>query len=888
LIKVPAKYFFIIGIFVLFTGCSTKRNTLLSRSYHNLNTHYNVYFNGSESFRKGVKKVNDAFVDNYSEILPVFTYEDEKALAVAAGEMDRAALKSTKAITVHSITAKPNFKNKSMTKEQRDFYNQKEFNKWIDECYLMIGKSHFYRHHYDMAIETFNYILSNYDKTNSKLETMIWLARADNEIEEYNESEKLLASLASNKKLSRKLMVEALATYADFYIKQEDYSGAIPKLKLAIEKCRNKHQKTRYMYILAQLYQATDNNALASEMYLGVVKKNPPYEMAFNAKINLAGTYETGSGNAEKIKSQLRKMLRDSKNKEYLDQIYYAIGNIEYKENKIPEAVRDYTLSSNNSVKNDHQKAMSCVALADIYYSMPKYVLAGCYYDTALLVIDENYPNYSMIQRKAKNLSSLVKNINIVKNEDSLQRIAKMSEKERFAIIDDLIAKVKLAEIEAQNEEAQRKQNIAFSNSQSSSSSTGSTTTTGKWYFYNPSTMGFGQTEFQTKWGRRKLEDNWRRKNKKVVAVSADEEEKEDAESTDNSNGTKKSTKKYDNKSREYYLANLPLTDSLMIVSNEKVKNALFNIGSIYADELQEAKLSAEAFEELMRRFPESDFSQAACFELYNLFTKLGNKQKADYYKNVLIKKYPDSKYTEMITNPNYLNDIKEKDKAVNRMYEGAYSKYVNGNYPEALIDCNSALNKYPKHELVPKFKFLRALAIGKTSDVKVFRDALNQYITEYPKTEASSRAKDIIVAMNKVNPVMKQEEDVKIAEEIYKPLKGGNFFFVLSIDSKPDVNQLTFNLVNFNLDNFTNSNYTLNSEELDKNTQVIAVKTMPDSLAALKYYNLAVNSKGLFKDVKSQNYKMFIISNQHYAILQKDKSVEKYFAFFRKNYKIK
>ncbi|KPK87266.1 MAG: hypothetical protein AMS27_02905 [Bacteroides sp. SM23_62_1] len=359
--KIPTYLFAIIFLFGIITGCSTEKNTLVTRSFHNLTSHYNIFFNGTESYKKGLRRAREAYVDDYTQILPLFTYDDEGIAQSIAPEMDRAIQKSSKVITLHSITAKPEYKNGPQTEKQKTFYARNEFNKWVDENYLIMGKAYLFRHEYHLAIETFKFIITEYYYEDIIYETQMWLARAYNEIGEYKESEKILNQLTTSEKFPAKLHADLYATIADLYMKQEDYESAINPLANALDLVRKKETRIRYAFILGQLNQQVGNMEDASKYYGQVIKMNPPYEMSFNARINRASVFVEGAAKSREIKSELNKMLKDEKNKEYKDQIYYALGNIFYREGNIEEAIEYYKLSSASSVSNIQQKTKSCL-----------------------------------------------------------------------------------------------------------------------------------------------------------------------------------------------------------------------------------------------------------------------------------------------------------------------------------------------------------------------------------------------------------------------------------------------------------------------------------------------------------------------------------------------
>jgi tetratricopeptide (TPR) repeat protein len=668
-------------LFVLFAGCSTQKNTFITRTYHNITAKYNILFNGDVSFAKGLKKIEDSFKDDYSEVLPIFTYSDKELVNAISPEMDRTVKKGTKLVSLHSITVKPKLKsNKALSEKKRAFYNKKEFNKWVDNNYLLMGKAHFYKHDFNLAEETFRFILNEFKNEEITYDAQIWLARIYNETGEYKSSEEILTLLEKDENLPRRLKVDFNTTFADFYLKQNNISSAITYLEKAKDKVRKKRLKVRFTFILAQLYEKKGMQQKASDLYSKVIKMNPPYEMTFNAKINRALAYEKGYGSVKEIEGQLSRMLKDDKNSEYQDQIYYALGNIAYKEGNIPKAIKQYKKSVQYNINNITQKARSYLTLADLYYEMPEYVDAQAYYDSAVAIINIDYPDYDIIYAKSKSLNSLVKEINTVNLEDSVQRLAKMPEDELLSYIDNLIEQVKKKE----QEEILRNQEQALNKQFGYSMGTESRTTQqgfsggAQWYFYNETARSLGYKEFKLKWGNRKLEDNWRRANKNVISFG-------ETVSTENSDfitdEESKNSKILSNKSREFYLRNIPFTDSMLEVSHRMIETALYNMSLIYKNELKDYEKAIESFKELIKRYPNSEYLLTSYYYLYDIYIKENNKAMVEMYKNRIISQFPNSTYAKLLKNPDYFKEIEEGQNKIHNYYIETYNNYLNKKY---------------------------------------------------------------------------------------------------------------------------------------------------------------------------------------------------------------
>lgn len=859
----------------------------MSRTYHNVTARYNVYFNAKESYKKGLKKIKNDYKDDFTTLLPLYPYPGVDAANIASGDMERCIKKSWKTINQHSITVKPEFKNGIRTKRQKELYNKKEYCAYIDDAYLMIGKGNLIKGELTTTTENLRQIIKNYPKENTYLEAQITLARTLILRDEPLEAEDILKTLYEKKDFPKKHKAFLNAVYTEFYIHKKKYPEAIEKLSVALKFAPDKLTRARWTFLLGQLYQQTGILTKATEMYNQVISMSPPYEMTFNARINLASAYQAGSYGADEIRKQLYKLLKDEKNKEFEDQIYYALGNLDFKDGKIEEAIKNYQISAAKSTSNKKQKALSYIAIADIQYNAKKYMPAQAYYDSAVNNIDETYNDYQRIATRSRSLTKLAKNLNMVSLEDSVQFIAKMSGNERNMFIDEIIAKVKAKEAEEaqrqQQAQMEQQENLNMANDLNYRNNSNVAAEGGKWYFYNPSAKSYGVAEFQMKWGKRKLEDNWRRSLRKSTGIetTTGDSSKEDEEEA---NAKKKNQ---DNKSREYYMENIPLTDSALRKSHERIRRGLHESGNIYKNDLEEYQLSAKQFMEIYNRYPSDPNTDEALYQLYLIHRQQNNVQKSDETKNIILTKYPESVYAKLLRNPNFLNELSQKENEVSILYENAYNNFKSGNYAQGSAMANQGLTQYPNHKLKVKFSFVKTLAEGKMTSLENLRMGLLKFVEEYPNTDESKVANDILVAMDSQRPEVKERVDEIEAKEIYIPVADNekHFFGVILGAKQANQNQLIFNLINYNLDNYSNANLNVKGEGLGEKSSLVIVSEFANKNEALNYYDAAINFENLYKDVGAGVLATFVISETNLGILRKDASDSKYLKFFKLNY---
>ena len=403
--KTSYKYLLLLGLSLILTYCSVEKNTDTSRFYNGMTARYNIYFNGYESFKAGLVKITNGHQDDYAELLKVFEYSDPSTASLCSSDMERAIQKASKLISLKSITSKPEIKEKRQSSDkEKELLDKKEYNEWVDDSYLLIGKARFYKHEYNEATAIFNYCITEANDPEIKTEAVIWLARIYNETGNYIESLRIITELDISTDYTNAIKSMYYTTLADLFIKQKRYPEAIDPLSKSIKLVSGKRTRYRLTYLLAQLCEQTGDGARATSLYREVVNMNPPYDIEFNARINIAGVFDVNSGNPKEISRELEKMLRDSKNKDFQDQIYYALGNISMKEGNEAEALEFYKKSAHATSQNQNQKGRSYLALAGYYNEKPDYMKAGQYYDSAVFFLDQKHPDYLVLKTKSQNL----------------------------------------------------------------------------------------------------------------------------------------------------------------------------------------------------------------------------------------------------------------------------------------------------------------------------------------------------------------------------------------------------------------------------------------------------------------------------------------------------
>lgn len=737
------KYFYKAFLFLLFLlliqSCGTKKNTFVSRNFQALTTKYNVLFNGKEAFKKGLKEIQDKHQDNFWKRLSIepISFDEDKVQTIDFGfatdddtpksnasNFDKAEEKATKAIQKHSMN-----------------FDGIERNRQIDDAYLLLGKSRYYTQRFIPAIDAFNYVILNYPEANLIDETKIWRAKTNirlgNEKTAIETLKLLLKNKENEKKLSESLLEQIHTTLAMAYEKTDTIQKVIKHLSKASKTFKNREQSARNMFILGQVYSEQNKKDSARIVFKKLSEtKKASRKYKIHANIAFVKNVEQNSSSKEFIQ-KLKRMIRNSDNVKYLDQLYYQTGVLEQNRDSINKAIEYYNKSLKSENGTPYQKTYSYEKLGNIYFDKSDYIVAGFYYDSVMKAVPEEYKNEIRIRRikkKAKALTTLREYENIIKQNDSILSLTKMSKKEQESFFNKHIAKLKKKD----EEQKQQEENIKNLGNQFSGSNIGFqiNQNKGKWYFYNIQTISYGKTEFKRYWGNRPLEDNWRYSNKSALSETEKIKTKESKE---------EETKKYD---LNAYLEKIP-TEKTAIDSLKTQRNeALYQLGLIYKEQFKDSNKAIENLTKLLRLNSDENMILPINYHLYQLYL-IDNKQKANYHKNIIIVNYPESKFAQIIQNPNKKIKITKTDNA-NEKYKEVYYTFKQEKFDETIDLINKVLPLVQKSELLPKFELLKAYATGKTKSKEEYLKALEFVAYGFSSTEEGKKAKEIINKLRK------------------------------------------------------------------------------------------------------------------------------------------
>lgn len=736
-------------------SCSTQKNTKVSRSYHEMKTYHNIYYNGMISFLEGQNQIKQSNEDDYSQVLSLYPVSNHNAAQAASSQMDLAIEKCRKCIKLHSIHAKPKPDPKrSKDPEYKLWLQSKEFNAQMYRAWLLLGQAEFHKGDFLGSIGTFSYVSRLYENDNDiKAQCQLWIARAYAELGWQYEAEDMLQKVNIDH-LKRKNHPLYSAVSADIMLKGGKIKEVIPFVKVAKNAEKRKQFKPRFEYVLGQLYQLDGQRNAALAAFQRVIKMHPEAAMDFHARLHCA---QLQSDTTKSLK-QLRKMTRLSKYDELLDELYGAIGNIYLHHHDTISALAAYEKGIEASTQKGLAMAALLIQAGDLYHETQDYPSAGRCYSEATKIITTDHNDYERVKKRSEILDELVVELNTITLQDSLQHLSTLSQEEQEAIvnqiIEDLIAKEKAdsAKLAQQAREAELDEGIRSVNTQGLLGGSGDNS----WYFYNAQLLRSGKQEFVRKWGNRPLEDNWRRLSKASVMQPIDEismgneDDTLPSDSTDNTTNTAQvpTPMVTDVHQPQYYLQQIPKSEQDIKASNNLIAKAIKKLMNIYLDKMNDWDRSESAFEDYCRRFPNDSVLPDLYYVQYINALRLNRENDATYYAQQILERFPNTPQAKIVSDPTYFERLKRTLQEQDSLYELTYNAYTKGDFQIVKQNKDYAELNYPEAVLMPRFLFLNAIAVARTDGQEPFITCLKDMVMRYPNSDLGAIAKDMLAMM--------------------------------------------------------------------------------------------------------------------------------------------
>lgn len=908
----------VVALVALLASCSTEKNTSRSRWWHSFNARYNTYYNGSVAYIDASLEKENGNKDNFTEMIPMYTVGNKKSRELGKANYDKAIEKCEKAIKLHSITKRPEW-TKSRRKTERDieWLSRKEYNPFLWKAWMLMGRSQFYQGAFDEAASTFSYMCRLYATQPAIYgRARAWLAKSYIEQDWLYDAEDVIRNMQRDS-IHWRAQKEWDFTYADYYIHTGDYDKAIPYLKKSIDHEMRKKQKARLCFLLGQLYAATGKNAEAYKAFKSVVRKNPPYELEFNARI--AMTEVMGASQAKKMVGKLKRMAASDKNKDYLDQVYYAIGNIYLAQKDTLKAIANYEKGNKKATRSGIEKGVLLLKLGDLYWQQEKFSDAQRCYGEAIGLLDKDRKDYEQLSARSKVLDELVPYTDAIHLQDSLQALAKMSEKDRNAAIDRVIAELKRQEKEQKRLEDEKnaqqtmQRNGAMGNRNNTNrNNTAQTQQNNRqnavWYFYNAMAVQQGKQAFEKLWGKRENTDNWQRVNKTVVGnlngdadMELTEEQKDSiakAELAQDSLEQLKDSAQNDPHKREYYLAQIPFTEDQVATSNLTIMDGLYNSGVIFKDKLDNLDLSKKQFTRLETQYP--DFEQKAdmYYHLFLLYSRLGQHDVAAGYVEKLKAEYPDNQWTILLTDPYFKENAQFGVHIEDSLYAATYDAFKADRLSEAKANAQISATRFPLGENRDKFLFIGGLAKLNDGDSKGCVDDMKAVVEKFPQSKLAEMAGMIVNGVNAGKPLHGARFDLgdvwtrrtavladsdSINAKTFDAERNTEFVFMLAyVPDSVDENKLLYQMAKVNFTHYVVRNFDLAIEDANGLRRMV-VRGFRNYDEALQYARGLAEQAGLQQLLSG--CKAIVISDKNLPLLGTNFSYADYQDFYDKNF---
>ncbi|WP_296316089.1 tetratricopeptide repeat protein [Winogradskyella sp. UBA3174] len=840
-------------------SCSRKKDKFINKNFHALGTKYNVLFNGEIALERGKDGINNEFTENFWELLPVerMVVNDEIFLPDQNKneDFDRAEEKAIKAIQKHGMNIEG-----------------KEKNYQIDEAYLLLGKARYFDKRFVPALAAFNNIMNKYPTSDKINQVKIWREKSSMRLDNNQGAIKKLKRLLEEEELKDQDLADATATLAQAYINIKSKDSSLKQLAIAAENTKVKREKARYHFIRGQLYNEFGKKDSANLAFDEIIDlhRQVPRSFYINAHIAKSNNFDADTGNLEEFQELLTELEENRENRPFLDKIYYRIAEF-HKANTSDSLSEVYYNKSLTKSKSDkYLTALNYETLGDMYFDRNSYKTAGAYYDSTLTAMVENTKPYRIIKKKRENLDDVIYYEGIAQVNDSILNMISLPKEEQLALFTELTERLKVQALEAQNnkeEETNKKQasaalssgnqSRAMTNEKLRPGSSRNSNKTSNFYFYNPSTVAYGKNEFIKLWGDRALLDNWRLSSKRAYKE----------------NTTKEDVvvnviegKKFN---PETYLASLP-TKQTEIDSIKKERDfAYYQLGIIYKEKFKEYQLAKSKLETLLKNNPEDRLILPSKYNLYRIYIELGLNRKAEATKTDIIKSYPDSRYAEILLNPQ--SELAKDENSPEVIYTSLYRKFNNQEYAEVIATAEAQIKKFEGDPIVPKFEILKASAKGRLYGFEAYKEGVNYVALTYGNSEEGKKAQEII--QNAIPALAKKDF---VADDTPKYF---NVIYQFENNTNEDI-EAFIKILNEELEKIKYFDLTTSKDVYEENTTFVVVHGLKSIQGASGFAELLKTDE---KDKKGKLVKpkitkpYFAISSPNYAIIQRHKNLNAY-----------
>lgn len=926
-----------------------KKFTTFRRFLQNTTTHYNYFFNAQNKIDAVIERAKISNTDDFSKLLAFYPYTLDNT-ASQKTELDSVIYKATAGILLHDLRSD-----------------------WVDNMYLLIGKSYYFRKEFDSAALTFQFInynlfprkkkeddnrivgtnqsakssilsIADKEKRNiidktisrppSRNEALIWLARTFVDQKEYGDAAGMINILRNDPNLPKRLQNDLEEVDAYLFYMQENYDSSAVHLEKALTTADTKQDKSRWEFLLGQLYEMSGKFDKASAYYAKASKHTVDPVMDINARLNNAKMYKD-NGNTRELDNSIAKLLKMAKRdryESYRDIIYYSAANMSLQKPDTGNAKKLLSKSVKYNTANQAYRNKAFLQLGNIAYDEHQYKLASSYYDSLQLEDPSIKEEAALISARKNTLTNIVALVNIIEKEDSLQRIAAMQPAERDAFIKKLLKKYrKEIGLKEEDNSSGGAMLTGFSNKSNEPVDLFAAASKGEWYFYNNSMKSKGFTDFKSKWGKRDNKDNWRRKSAAAIQAGLNLNGNIDIDAPpDSTLGKDPGQSKPVEFTYQAFMEDLPLTPEKIDSSNSNIARSLLSLAKLFQNELEDYQEAINTYENYLQRFPERLENGEVYLGLYFCYNKLGNTAKSDYYKNLLTNKFAGSNAEKMLSNPAALKPS-EKNPDVTRRYEAIYDMFIEGKFAEATEAKKRADSIHGKNYWTPQLLYIEAVSYIKLKNDSSAVVVLNNIISLYPLSPLKEKALNLIevlkrrseietyltnlqvtraeedkilisennqVVIQKAAPVVKPE--IKQMAPVNKPVMqsdsikalpgmvSGSFkwesdkpHYVIMILQKVDgvyVNEAKNAFARYNREKFYNKPININKDVLDGERAMLVFEPFPSPEEAMLYFDkIKKAAPSEVSWLQANKYSFIVISANNLQLLKTNKDMNSY-----------
>jgi len=828
-----------------------------------------------------------------------------------SGDFTRSIEKGQKAIQLRSIKKRPVSKGGKRTPEQKAWLKRDEYNPFLHNAWMMMGRGQYMNGDFLGAASTFFYVSRHFSWLPATVtEAQLWQARSYVSLGWLFEAEMILQRIKPDELTNGTLRGLYDFVYADWHIHSGQLREAVPYLTGAIKNARGA-QKTRLRFLLGQIYARLGEKQLAYDAFKAAgSSSSASYRTKFNARIKQSEVYQ-GTDITPEVNA-LRRMTRYDRNKEYLDQIYYAIGNLYLSRGDTARAIENYVLAAEKSTRGGIDKAISQITLGNLYFARHQYELAQPCYAEAVPLLPDDYPDYALLRRRSDVLDELAVYSQNVNLQDSLLRLSAMSPEQRLEVVNKIIDELKKKERE-EAEAARREEYLANRDANSSQLTDNNTqnftiNTDNSWYFYNTATRNAGKTEFQRRWGARKLEDNWRRRNKSSFNLddfnsSGDDDDDDETDLPDDTDDTGdddgepgESDRANDPHYPEYYLAQIPETEEQKATAHQIIQEGLYNMGLILKDKLEDFGAAKAEFDRLLRDYPDNEYRLEVYYNLYLMYMRQNRTAEAERYRRLILDEFADSPYGQALRDPDYIDNLRRMDARQQQLYEQTYDAYLRNDNRAVHAAYDEMTAKYPLSKTMPKFMFLHALAYATEKKPEQFNAVLRELLERYPDTDITPIASAWLKGMAQGRELQSGDGnmrgmiwDMRLSNDSTAMADGAAAFELDPADrqllvmtfptDRVSSNELLYEIARHNFKSFVVKDFDL--EQLNFGRLGMIVIRDFDNLDELNHYRGVMAASSDFK--LPQGVRPVVISDRNFNILLNEgRSFDEYFRYLQ------